>query len=183
MRLSQNNILVSTPELLMDHVFNQAVILLTEHNKGGSMGFIINKPLILRLNDIFQDIPLNIQLWSGGPVDVANMYYIHNVPDLLPESVLFNKEKELYIGGVFSKVKELLKNGTINEQNIKFFLGYSGWGAGQLIQEIKEKAWFVAENDLDIFNLNPKNIWKDKIVQINPDNIIWKNAPINPHLN
>jgi putative transcriptional regulator len=157
--------------------------MLTEHNENGSMGFIINKPLILRLNDIFQDIPLNMQLWNGGPVEPANMYYIHNVPNLLPESVLFNKEKKLYIGGRFTLVKDLLKSGKINEQNIKFFLGYSGWSAGQLDKEIKEKAWFITDNNIDLFHLNPINLWKDKIIEIDPKNIIWKNAPLNPHLN
>ncbi len=183
MKLSSGKILVSTPELLMDHIFNQSVILLSEHNDKGSMGFIINKPLVLRLNDIFEDIPLNIQIWNGGPVESGNMFYIHNVPDLLPGSVVFDNIKNLYIGGDFNKVKTLLKEGQIDDKNIKFFLGYSGWAPEQLKDEVKEKAWFVTANDLDLFNLNPRNIWKDKIVAINPQNIIWKNAPLNPHLN
>jgi len=183
MKLSSGKILISTPELLMDHIFNQSVILLSEHNDKGSMGFIVNKPLILRLNDIFEDIPLNIQIWNGGPVNPGNLFYIHNVPHLLPDSIVFDTIKNLYIGGDFNKVKELLKEGQIDEKNIKFFLGYSGWGPGQLEGEVKEKAWFVTANDIDLFNLNPRNIWKDKIVAVDPENIIWKNAPLNPHLN
>jgi putative transcriptional regulator len=167
----------------MDHIFNQSVILLTEHTENGSMGFIINKPLVLRLNDIFQDIPLNMQLWNGGPVEPGNMYYVHNVPHLLPQSILFNEDKKLYIGGRFEKVKELLQSGKIDENNIKFFLGYSGWSNGQLANEIKEKAWFVGQNNIDLFHLNPVNLWKEKIIEIDPENIIWKNAPLNPHLN
>ncbi len=183
MKLTAGKLLVSTPELLLDHIFNQSVILLTEHNENGSMGFIVNKPLILRLNDVFDDVPVNLQLWNGGPVEPGNMFYLHNVSHLLPGSIPFDVDRDLYIGGDFEKIKELLKEGIIDDRNIKFFLGYSGWGKGQLANEIREKAWFVAENNLDLFGLNPKNIWKEKIVEINPENIIWKNAPLNPHLN
>ncbi len=183
MKLTNGKILVSTPELLMDHIFNQSVLLLTEHNEKGSMGFILNKPLLLRLNDIFDEIPTNIQLWNGGPVEPSNMFYLHNKPDLIPHSILFDIKNNLYIGGNFEIIKLLLKNQSIDERHIKFFLGYSGWAPGQLKKEVKEKAWFITPNDIDLFQLNPKNIWKEKIVAVNPKNIIWQNAPLNPHLN
>jgi len=183
MKLEAGKLLVSTPELLLDHVFNQSVILLTEHNENGSMGFIINKPMIFSLKDAFKDIPVNIQLWNGGPVDPGNMFYLHNVPHLIPGSIPFDVDRDLYIGGDFNQIKKLLKEGTIDDRHIKFFLGYSGWGKQQLEDEIKEKAWFVTDNNLDLFRLNPKNVWKEKIVEIDPKNIIWKNAPLNPHLN
>jgi len=183
MKLSGGKLLISTPELLMDHIFNQSVLLLAEHNDKGSMGFILNKPLILRLNDIFDEIPSNIQLWNGGPVDTTNMYYIHNVPDLVPDSIVIDESKDLYLGGNFQTIKELLQTRKIDSNNIRFFLGYSGWAPYQLNDEIKEKAWFVTPNDINMFDINPKNIWKEKIVAVNPDNVIWQNAPLNPHLN
>ncbi len=183
MKPSSGKLLVATPELLLDHIFNQSVLLLTEHNSKGSMAFMLNKPLILRLNDVFPEIPSNIQLWNGGPVETANLFYIHNVPELIPEGFLFDTEKKLYIGGDFAMIKGLLKEGNLDENNIRFFLGYSGWAPGQLEDEIKEKAWFVTSNDLNIFDINPRNIWKEKIVAIDPENVIWKNAPLNPYLN
>jgi len=183
MKLSSGKILVSSPELLMDHIFNQSVLLLSEHNDKGSMGFMINKPLILRLNDVFDDIPVNIQLWNGGPVETGNMFYLHNKPELIPNAIAFDKNKNLHIGGDFEVIKQLLQDKIIDDKHIKFFLGYSGWAPGQLQSEIKEKAWFVTANDLNLFEINPKNIWKEKIVDINPDNIIWQNAPLNPQLN
>ena len=183
MNLAAGKLLISSPELLMDHIFNQSVILLIEHNQNGSMGFIVNKPLPVRLNDIFEDIPSNIQLWNGGPVETGNMFFIHNVPHLIPDSVLFDDARDLYVGGDFERIKALLKDKIIDDKNIKFFLGYSGWAPGQLQQEIEEKAWSVMDNNIDLFELNPRNLWKEKIVEIDPENIIWKNAPLNPHLN
>jgi len=183
MKLLPGNLLVSSPELLMDHVFNQSVVLMVEHNKNGSMGFIINKALPLRINDIFEDIPSNIQIWNGGPVETANLFYLHNTPHLIPDSILFDTSKDWYIGGNFERIKTLLKEKQIDDRHIKFFLGYAGWSPGQLEQEFEEKAWYVAPGNLDLFDLNPKNLWKEKIVEIDPKNIIWKNAPLNPHLN
>ncbi len=183
MKIQAGKLLVSTPELLLDHVFNQSVILLTEHNANGSMGFIINKPLILRLNDVFDDVPVNLQLWNGGPVEPGNMFYLHNVAHLIQGSVPFDADRDLYIGGDFNQIKQLLKDRIIDDRNIKFFLGYSGWRKRQLDNEVIDKAWFVTDNNLDLFTLNPKNIWKEKIVEVDPKNIIWKNAPLNPHLN
>ena len=183
MKPSNGKLLVATPELLMDHIFNQSVLLLAEHNNKGSMAFMLNKPLILRLNDIFPEIPTGIQLWNGGPVETSNLFYVHNVPELIPESIHFDAEKKLYIGGDFSFIRELFKEQMIDENNIRFFLGYSGWAPSQLEEEIKDKAWFVTSNDIDVFNLNPGHIWKEKIVAINPENVIWKNAPLNPNLN
>ena len=183
MKPSNGKILVATPELLMDHIFNQGVLLLTEYNDKGSMAFMLNKPLILRLNDIFPEIPSNIQLWNGGPVETSNLFYIHNVPELIPDSILFDETKKLYIGGDFNYIKNLLNQDLLDENNIRFFLGYSGWAPHQLENEIKEKAWFVTHNDFNIFDINPRNIWKEKIVAVNPKNVIWKNAPLNPNLN
>ncbi len=183
MKPGSGKLLVATPELLLDHIFNQSVLLLTEHNDKGSMAFILNKPVILRLNDIFPEIPANIQLWNGGPVETSNLFFIHNVPGLIPDGFLFDPVKKLYIGGDFATIKHLFKENLLDQNNIRFFLGYSGWAPGQLTGEIKEKAWFVTPNDINVFDINPRNIWKEKIIAINPENVIWKNAPLNPYLN
>ncbi len=176
-------ILIATPDLLTDHIFSQAVILIVDQTEQGSMGVIINKPANYYLKDFFKDVPTGFQLWSGGPVEQKHLFIIHRSPDLLPNSIIFDSQKKLCLGGDFNKIKIFLDNKTLTQEDIRFFIGYSGWGIGQLEQEIKEKAWFVTNNDLDIFNLNPKNLWKDKLIQLNPKNIVWKNSPINPNLN
>ena len=182
MKLSAGKILLSTPELLMDHIFNQSIILLTEHNKKETMGFMINKPMPLRLDDLFNDIPLNFQIWNGGPVETGSLFYIHNISKL-PDAILFDKKNELYIGGDFQILKKMLLNTEIDENNIKFFLGYTGWHHIQIQEEIEENAWVIMNNNINLFHLNPKNIWKEKLVEHNPKNIVWKNAPLNPNLN
>ncbi len=182
MKINAGKILLSTPELLMDHVFNQSVLLLTEHNNKGTMGFMVNKPLPLRLDDLFDDIPLNFQIWNGGPVETGSLFYIHNISGLA-DAILFDKKNGLYIGGDFQDLKERLLSTEIDENNIKFFLGYTGWHPEQIKEEIEERAWTVMDNNTDLFHLNPKNIWKEKLIENDPKNIIWKNAPLNPNLN
>jgi putative transcriptional regulator len=182
MMIKPGYLLIASPELLTDHIFSKSVLLLVENNKTETMGFIVNQPLPLRLDDVFEDIPLNIQIWNGGPVETENLFYIHNNPNIL-DAVLFDIENGLYIGGNFQQVKELLLQTVLDETNIKFFLGYAGWGGGQLKAEISEKAWFVAHNNINLFNLDPKDLWSHKIIEVDPKNIIWKNAPSNPYLN
>jgi len=176
-------LLLATPELLTDHIFSQAVILLVEHNEKGSMGFILNKPSPFLLADFFPEMPIGFQLWNGGPVDDEMLFYLHNRPDLLPGSVCFDNKKNLCLGGDFQQLKDLIYDKEISHENLKFFMGYSGWGPGQLEEEINEKAWLVIENDIDIFQVNPKNLWQEKLIALNPENIIWKNSPRDPKLN
>ncbi len=183
MKPKKGDLLISSPELLLDHIFNQSVVLLTEHHREGSLGFMINKPLPVSLNDILPDMPSGIQLWNGGPVETNNLFYIHEIPNLLKGSTPIDLGENLYMGGDFEILKSLLVDKKIEKSQIKFFIGYSGWSKEQLEMEIFEKAWFVQKNNLNIFSINPKNIWKQKIVEVNPENAIWKNAPLNPNLN
>jgi len=177
-------ILLATPELLTDHIFSQSLILIVENNENGSMGFIFNKPESFNLKDFFKELPHGFQLWNGGPVNKEHLFYIHSLGDIIPDAVCFDCQKNLFFGGDFSMIKNILSDQkSLLKDKIKFFLGYSGWGPGQLEQEIQDKAWFVLDNDLDIFTVNPKIIWKEKLIELNPKNIIWKNSPINPKLN
>jgi putative transcriptional regulator len=176
-------LLLATPELLTDHIFSQAVILMAEHNEKGSMGFIINKPSPFLLSDFFPDMPIGFQLWKGGPVDEEMLFYMHDKPQLLSGSVCFDKKTPLCLGGDFQLLRDLVLDKDIDANHLRFFMGYSGWGPGQLEKEIEEKAWYVVDNDINIFSVNPKDLWKKKLIELNPQNIVWKNSPINPELN
>ncbi len=175
-------LLIATPELLSDHIFSQSVIYIVEHFDG-AMGFIINKPLDLKLVDNQNKFPSEYQVWDGGPVNTERVYYLHNKPELFQDSIIIDKLSKISLGNNNPEDFKIIFNHTINQENIKFFRGYSGWDKGQLEREIQEKAWFVYKNPIDIFNINTKNLWKKLIIEINPQNIIWKNAPLDPNLN
>jgi putative transcriptional regulator len=90
----------------------------------------------------------------------------------------------LFWGGDFDCVKELITAKKIDLSRIKFFIGYSGWSAGQLANEIEEKSWLTsyADNDI-IFNSADENIWRKSIKLLGPEFIELINYPIDPELN
>jgi putative transcriptional regulator len=61
----------------------------------------------------------------NGPVEQDNLYFIHNIPELIPNSIEISNG--IYWGGDFESTKALINNGKINKNNIRFFLGYTGW--------------------------------------------------------
>ena len=117
-------LLVAEPTILNDMSFNRSVILLTEHTKDGSVGFILNKPLSYSINELIPEINANFMVYNGGPVEQDNLYFLHNVPELIPESVEISYG--LYWGGDFETTKDLINEGKISKENIRFLLVYSG---------------------------------------------------------
>lgn len=182
-KLEKGQLLVADPDLIGDVSFNKAVILLTDHHAQGSVGFIINKPLKFTIQDIVPDIIGNFKIYNGGPVEQDNLYFLHNVPDVIPNSIEISNG--IYWGGCFDTVKELLNKQEINKDNIRFFLGYTGWGETQLETEMEQKSWIVTPNNYKnkIIGKTTSQIWKEKIIEIGGDYLIWSNAPENPYLN
>ena len=88
-------------------------------------------------------------------------------------------------GGDFEKVIELLNNESIGEENIRFFLGYSGWGENQLQNEIELNSWIIQENCIGnkVININSESFWRKQIRSLGGAYLIWGNAPKNPSHN
>jgi len=182
---NKGKLLIAEPSILNDNSFNRAIILLTEHTENNSVGFILNRPLNYTINDLLPDLNCDFTIYQGGPVEQDNLYFIHNIPDLIPESM--EVANGVFWGGNFESLKKLLNNNNNNildETDIRFFLGYSGWQPQQLEEEIKLSSWFVAENDFDnILSIDEENLWKNKLLQKGGNYKIWANAPSDFNLN
>jgi putative transcriptional regulator len=176
-------LLVAEPTIFNVMSFNRSVILLTEHTKDGSVGFILNKPLSYSINDLISEIDANFMVYNGGPVEQNNLYFLHNVPELIPDSVEISYG--LYWGGDFETTKNLINEGKISKENIRFFLGYSGWDTNQLDIELEENSWIIVKNELQnkIIAKNSQNFWKEKLNEIGGEYIYFSNSPENPMLN
>lgn len=178
----KGRLLVAEPAILNDDSFNRAIILLTEHSDYNSVGFILNKPLEYCLNDLLPDIDCYFNIYQGGPVEQDNLYFVHRIPELLDDSI--EVANGIFWGGNFEQLKKALNEGLLDESDIRFFLGYSGWDKKQLLNELKEKSWFVAENDFEnIFAKDEENLWKNKLLQQGGNYKLWANAPDDFNLN
>ncbi len=179
-------LLVATPQL-MDQNFQKAVVLIVEHTASGSMGFVINRPIQTSLAELVTSpkikIPENIPGWYGGPVETGTGIILHNGAtikepghDSTPTIALSSTEETLVdlIDYSEQRMKELtLRHGGKVEAKIeplypyRFLVGYSGWGEGQLMEEIRAGAWLqTAATQEIIFNSNWKTLWDTAMGQV-----------------
>ncbi len=176
-------LLIAEPSLTGDSSFSRSVVLLADHSKEGSVGFILNKPLSYMVYDLIEDIKVPIPVFKGGPVDQDCLYFIHRVPDLIENSIEISHG--VYWGGNFTDVVKLLNNNIITHNDIRFFLGYSGWDEIQLASEIEENSWILVDNDYrdDVIEKSCEELWKENMNSLGGDYVLWSNAPDDPNLN
>lgn len=183
LNIKKGAILVALPSSEPEVLFSRSVILLADHNSEGSVGFILNKPMKYVIEDLVPSIESDFQIYNGGPVGQDNLYFIHNVPNIIPESIAI--ADGIFWGGNFEIAKSLINNKKISANNIKFFLGYSGWDANQLKMELLAKSWIITENieNKDVISKNHPHLWKEKMLELGGEFLIWGNAPEDLHLN
>ena len=178
----KGRLLISKP-YLHDPYFKRSVVLLTEHNKEGSIGFILNKEVDISIDEAIEEFPeIDSKLFLGGPVQKDSLYYIHSIGDTISDSVEIGKG--IYWGGNFEVLKILLESKKIKQSELKFFMGYSGWSAEQLDNELKNDSWIVAEmNDVDVINGLPDELWPDILRGLGKEYEFLANFPEHPSLN
>lgn len=178
--LSAPWLLVATPQL-QDPNFKKSVVLIVEHTSAGSMGFIINRPIQTSLADLVTSpkihVPDNIPGWYGGPVETGTGIILHSDKD----SIALSSSEETLVDLVDyseKRMKELALRQAGDSQApleplypYRFLVGYSGWGEGQLMDEIRQGAWLqTAASPEMIFRTNWQTLWDKAIgkVGVNP---------------
>lgn len=155
----KGNLLISEP-FLNDPNFSRSVILLCEHSDEGSLGFVLNQASQMVLEDLGEEFEnLDLPVFIGGPVEHNTLHFIHTVGDKIENSVKINDN--YYWSGNFQQVIKFLKLNIIKPNQIRFFLGYSGWSKGQLANEMKSETWLIIENyQDDLFDLEANSLWR-----------------------
>ena len=178
----KGRILIAEP-FLHGEYFSRSVVLLVAHSEKGAVGFILNKKIDFSLQEVFVDFPdFDAQVFLGGPVSADSIFFIHRLGDQLPGSI--HVLGDLYWGGDFAVLKDQIQKGDINPEDIHFFLGYSGWDAGQLEGEIKEDSWLVTDVDENIVLQDTDKVtWTDFVKKAGNRYQIWENFPENPTYN
>jgi putative transcriptional regulator len=180
--LTAGILLIAHP-FLKDPSFKKTVVLICEHNTNGNFGLALNKEINFTLDELMDGFDeLKIPVFDGGPVDLSAIHFLHQYPDLIADSVLI--AENIYWNGNFETVKLCIKNKQIDINKIKFFIGYSGWDAGQLQAEITEQSWLTVKATTQlVFDTEKKNIWKNSVLQMGGDYKMLINFPSDPQLN
>ena len=155
MKSLQGHLLIASPQLA-DPNFARSVVLIVQHNESGALGLILNRPLETNLQSVWEqvsDIPCLVDqpLHQGGPCE-GPLMVLHGDQEVSEMQV---------VPGVFwstdkDSVEHLVSH---NSSPMKFFVGYAGWGAGQLEGEMDTGAWLPAPATQDQIFADPEHQW------------------------
>jgi len=165
--LAAGAFLVASPDSPDPH-FAETVILLVRSNQTSAVGLIINRPTRIRLSRIFQ-LPKGSRtgaepVYEGGPVGRTG------VLALLRASSRPEGAERVFADVCLVSSKSLLEKtlaAGVGSTRLRVYLGYCGWSAGQLRNEVKAGAWYVARGEAErVFDAHPESVWRQLIRQV-----------------
>ena len=178
----KGGLLISEP-YLPDPNFKRTVILLCDHNDEGTFGFVLNKSTKAGLKEFIDiDSDFNPEVFVGGPVQQDSLNFLHRGDEFEGGMKI---TEGLYWGGNFEHLKVLMDQGQLDESNFRFFIGYSGWGIGQLEKEVNENSWIVTKGlTADVLlETNSNLLWKQVLKAMGGKYEMFSNYPTDPRLN
>lgn len=178
----KGRILVSEPHL-PDPNFERSIVLICEHNKEGSVGFILNKPSNSAVSELLEGInSFDLPVFIGGPVEQDTLHFIHRYESLEGATEIGDG---IYWGGDFERLLFLLESKQLLPEDIKLFLGYSGWAAGQLDEELAIDSWIISDrvDDELLFETDSSKMWRKALQLMGGRFSVYSNYPIDPRLN
>ena len=159
-----NHLLIAMPAL-KDANFDHTVSLICEHNEQGAMGFVLNRPTALPIQDLLEHMEIEVTvpldpaevLHTGGPVQPERGFVIHTPIGDWESTLELNSE----IGITASRdILDAIAKGQGPEKQI-ITLGYAGWGEEQLEREMTDNSWLSVPADIGlIFETEGKELWK-----------------------
>ena len=143
----------------------------------------MNKPIEFKLNDVISDFPeFDAKVYIGGPVKTDSIFFIHKLGYLVEDSMKIMDG--LYWGGNIENIKEMIIANTLSKDDIRFFIGYSGWEPEQLEKEINRNSWIIADtNSSQIMHKSPTSLWKEIIKGLGDDYQLLMNLPADALMN
>nr|WP_319401464.1 YqgE/AlgH family protein [uncultured Carboxylicivirga sp.] len=178
----KGRILIAEP-FLQGPYFNRSIVFLTEHGDEGAVGFVLNKSSDLYPDEVIEDLfSFKGEMFIGGPVSSNTLHYLHTLGDKVPGAV--HIIDNIYWGGDFDVIKDMINDGEADYHSVKFFAGYSGWSPGQLEAEIEEKSWIVSTLDgKTIMEGDVDDFWKQTMESLGDVFRVWTTFPENPSNN
>lgn len=181
-KIQPGTILIADP-FLKDPNFLRTVIFLCEHQNEGSLGFVLNRKLDYVIGDIVNELAgCKFPVFYGGPVQQNTLHFVHRCAGLITggEKITDN----IYWGGEFEEVVALLRKNKLSTSDCRMFVGYSGWGEGQLNDEYEQKTWLTTfSSEQLLFATDTNKIWSDALKQLGGKYEQLIHYPIDPQLN
>ena len=149
-----NQLLIAMPGMLDDQ-FAGTVVYVCEHNSQGAMGLVVNRPTNIDLKDLFERIELKLEItpltkkpvYLGGPVQTERGFVLHPQAD----DIRYSSSLTIPGGLAMTTSKDVLEAVSVGQGPEQFLmtLGYAGWSAGQLEDEISRNGWLNVSTNID----------------------------------
>ena len=165
----KGNIICALPQL-KDIFFSKSIIYITHHNKDGAVGIVLNYKILnikgaelfkkLHIKDTSQNLEKDFSFHIGGPLSQNNGFILHSNDYKSRNTLKISKNVKMTCS------TEIINDIAKNQGPAKFFisLGYSGWGPGQLEDEIKQNSWININEELDfLFDMDSEKKWTNAI--------------------
>lgn len=180
---TKGDLLISEP-YLPDPNFERTVVLICEHDENGTFGYVLNRKADLQVTDLVEEAEgFEAPVYVGGPVQKDSLHFIHRVAEMAED------EKEIlsgvYWAGDFDDLLLRINTKQIQKQDVRFFLGYSGWSPGQLMEELEQKSWIVCKGvgQSIVFDIAPEEMWKAVLKRMGGKFKMIAGYPVDPRLN
>ena len=170
----EQQLLIAMPGL-EDPNFNRGVTLMCQHNAEGALGIVINRPSNFTVMDVLAQLGMNCQdpevgkrqVLEGSPVHRERGFVLHEPGEHKWESTAhLNNQLQLTTS---RDILQAIADGTGPERFL-LALGYAGWAAGQLEEELRESSWLLVPSDHDIvFDLPYEKRWEQAFTRIGID--------------
>lgn len=176
--------LIAAPAL-RDPNFRQAVVLLCEHGPEGALGVIVNRPTAMSISEALPQVPViegvGHVLYAGGPVQTNQVMLLYR-GDQFPDNA-HHVFDGVCLGGDIGMVERILTAAGTKEF-FRAYLGYSGWGPGQLEGEMKTGSWMILPADPQaVFEKDPTRVWGDILCTLGEAYQPYAEMPFDPSCN
>lgn len=178
--------LAAGPDLL-DPNFRHAVVLIGQHGPGGAYGLVLNRVSPHTTDGVLDDslalgrakVPISL----GGPVGLDTLQIVHRAPQHVEGGVELCDG--LFLGGEFESLGRYVEQDPdAFRRDVRLFLGYAGWGAGQLEAELESGTWLPAPADTAaVFESEPEHLWRHVVRRLGESTQGFERQPPDPRWN
>ncbi|MBH0189876.1 MAG: YqgE/AlgH family protein [Nitrospira sp.] len=182
--LGKGIFLIAAPSL-RDPNFRQTVVLLCEYGPEGALGVVVNRPTAMSISEALPQVPIiegaSHVLYAGGPVQTNQVTLLYRGREF-PENA-HHVFDGVCLGGDMGMVERILTN-VGGQEAFRAYLGYSGWGPGQLENEMKTGSWILMPADPNLlFEKDPSLVWRDLLLTLGETYRPYAEMPFDPSCN
>ena len=180
--------LLSEP-FLTEPWFGRKTVFLCDHDQDGTVGIVLDNGTGRRLKEVLPESEawgIDHELFLGGPVHDDSLFFLHTFGDEVANAMPVLPG--LWLGGDLDGIRALLTRPVPSKGSIRFFIGYSGWAAGQLEAEMERHSWYVHDAPLAdkmsiVMDTDPGELWKRLLGNKGPGFSKVPGLPTDPSLN